>query len=204
MALLKGPKLLNTELLPTSSGENDLTWLLGCISLFIGTLGWSVWLILQVHVHDCYPDQVSLTAWTCLMAALQSAVLTLIVEPNMNVWKLNSPIQIYVCFYSGLTSAITFFAQAWCISRTGPVFSAMCMPLSTVIITVIGCIFMHEELYTGSLIGGLGVIIGLYAVLWGKAKDEKENVRVETITSYNQVSDCSRSINLEEPLLSKN
>lgn len=63
---------------------------------------------------------------------------------------------------------------------------------------------MHEELYTGSMIGGLAVIVGLYIVLWGKAKDYEE-VAEETkkpsdqTTLYAQVSDSK--IDLEEPLL---
>ncbi|GFP85493.1 wat1-related protein at4g30420 [Phtheirospermum japonicum] len=205
MALLKGPKLLNMEFL--GSNGND-TWLLGCLFLLGSACCWSLWLILQVNVTACYPDHLSLTAWMCLMAALQSAILTFIVEPNTQSWKFNSPLQLFCCFYVGLASAITFFAQAWCIARRGPLFSAMFNPLCTVIVTVFACIFLHEELYTGSVMGGLAVIAGLYIVLWGKAKDYQVN-KEETIsqiqnqndetTLSTQVSDCI--IHLEEPLL---
>ncbi|KAI3446685.1 hypothetical protein Pfo_003350 [Paulownia fortunei] len=180
MALLKGPKLLNMEFLPRNSlflgsGGHD-TWLLGCLFLFGSACCWSLWLILQVPVTACYPDHLSLTAWMCLMAAVQSGILTLMVEPNIEAWKLSSSFQLFCCFYSGLASAVTFFAQAWCIARRGPLFSAMFNPLCTIIVTVLACIFLHEELYTGSMLGGLAVIIGLYIVLWGKAKDHEEVV----------------------------
>lgn len=48
-----------------------------------------------------------------------------------------------------MTSAITFFAQAWCVARRGPLFSALFQPLCTVIVTVLGYIFLHEDLYLG-------------------------------------------------------
>lgn len=62
-----------------------------------------------------------------------------------------------------------------------------------------------------SLIGGVGVIIGLYAVLWGKAKDLveiKENANFQTDeASTVKTSDVDNSektswkIDLEKPLL---
>ncbi|KAK6151490.1 hypothetical protein DH2020_014125 [Rehmannia glutinosa] len=154
-----------------------------------------------VHATACYPDHLSLAAWICLMAAVQSGILALIVEPNTKMWKLTSPLQLLSCFYAGLTSAVTYFAQAWCIARRGPLFSAMFNPLGTVIVTILACILLHEELYTGSMIGGLAVIIGLYIVLWGKAKDH-QHTNNETTSLDDQttsISDCR--IDLEEPLL---
>ncbi|KAK4425066.1 WAT1-related protein [Sesamum alatum] len=203
IALLKGPKLLNDEI-----GEIRDTflqgvhnqWLLGCLLLFGSACAWSLWLILQVPVSNSYPDHLSLTAWMCLMAAVQSGVLMLIVEPNMKAWKLNSSLQIFCCFFAGVASAATFFLQAWCIQRRGPLFSAMFQPLATVIVTLFACIFQHEELYLGSSIGSLAVIMGLYIVLWGKAKDVKGETSQTTL--YTEVPDNeSGTTDLKEPLL---
>ncbi|PIN18225.1 hypothetical protein CDL12_09120 [Handroanthus impetiginosus] len=218
MALMKGPKLLNMEFNPRNSlflKEGHDTWLLGCLFILASACCWSLWLILQVHVTACYPDHLSLTAWMCLMAALQSGILTLIIEPNFDTWKLTSPLQLFSCFYAGLASATTFFAQAWCVTRRGPLFSAVFNPLCTVIVTTFACIFLHEELYTGSMAGGLAVIVGLYIVLWGKAKGLEEMNKEETVTSQiknqndqttllstHEVSDnIGYTIDLEEPLL---
>ncbi|KAG8367669.1 hypothetical protein BUALT_Bualt16G0097000 [Buddleja alternifolia] len=192
MALLKGPKLLNMEFQPTNSlfiqGGGD-TWLLGCLFLFGSTCCWSIWLILQAHVGANYDNPLSLTAWMCLIAAIQSGIVTFIFEPNLKAWKMDTTLEISSCFLA-----------------RGPLFSAMFNPLSTVIVTVIACIFLHEELYIGSLMGALAVVIGLYIVLWGKAKDHEE---IEEETSQmkkqnDQFSDnISCKIDLEEPLLSE-
>ncbi|CAA2990635.1 WAT1-related At4g30420 [Olea europaea subsp. europaea] len=211
MALLKGPKLLNKEFLPIMSqgGEN---WLLGCLFLFGSSCCWSLWLILQVPVSASYPDHLSLTAWMCLFAALQSAVVTLILEPDMKVWRLNSYLEFLCCLYAGVSSAVTFFAQAWCIAQRGPLFSAMFNPLLTVVVTVLACAFLHEEMFTGSLVGSLAVIVGLYVVLWGKAKENEELMNVDPSQIKQQSNqkplssessdETSCRIDLEEPLLS--
>lgn len=55
MALLKGPKLLNTELLPSKSlfSPGGDSWLLGCILLLGSSFFWSLWMVLQVMPYIC-------------------------------------------------------------------------------------------------------------------------------------------------------
>ncbi|KAA8522806.1 hypothetical protein F0562_009229 [Nyssa sinensis] len=217
MALLRGPKLLNAELLPIKSvfGSEGENWLLGCLFLFGSSCCWSLWLILQVPVSKSYPDHLSLSAWMCFLSTLQSATVTLFLERGLEPWKLHSYLELGCFFYSGIIgSAFSFFVQAWCISQRGPLFSAMFNPLCTVIVTIFASIFLHENIYTGSLVGGIGVIIGLYVVLWGKAKDlEESNVktdvnpqidqtRIEQILIDETSEKMSSKIDLEQPLLS--
>jgi len=46
-------------------------------------------------------------------------------------------------------SAVALCLQAWCISRRGPLFSAMFTPVSTLIVTVLAVLLLHEEVYIG-------------------------------------------------------
>ncbi|CAK9140294.1 unnamed protein product [Ilex paraguariensis] len=113
------------------------------------------------------------------------------------------------------SGGVSFFAQAWCIERRGPLFSAMFNPLSTVIVALFASIFLHEEIYIGSLVGTLAVIIGLYVVLWGKAKEHEEtNMETATRSQNDQTkavdvlidestNETTCKIDLEEPLLCK-
>ncbi|KAK4604917.1 hypothetical protein RGQ29_013117 [Quercus rubra] len=183
MALLKGPKLLNMELLPSKSifGAGGDNWLLGCLSLFGSSWFWSFWVIMQ---------------------------------NDSEAWYLHSVEEFGCCLYAGTGSAVSFFVQTWCISQRGPLFSAMFNPLCTVITTIIASVFLHEELYTGSLLGAFAVVIGLYVVLWGKAEDLKE-IKQEAVPKLqhdqekmgqvliNESSEKKNSkVDLEEPLLS--
>ncbi|CAN6725440.1 unnamed protein product [Malus baccata var. baccata] len=89
----------------------------------------------------------------------------------------------------------------------------MFTPLCTVITTIVAAVFLHEELYLGSLVGGVAVVIGLYIVLWGKAKDQQKT-KQETDPNQSRTVDqilidddstekTSCKIDLEEPLLKK-
>lgn len=127
MALLKGPKLLNTEILPPSKaafGTAD-NWLLGCLSLFGCSCFWSFWVIMQVfpnRIHlECYsffdhqnsvwifkqvpisvsvPDHVCSSAWMLFMAMLQSAMFALLLEHEPETWYLHSIVEFGCCLYA--------------------------------------------------------------------------------------------------------
>ncbi|KAF6155033.1 hypothetical protein GIB67_035780 [Kingdonia uniflora] len=213
MALLKGQKLLNINLVPQNSvfGSGGEDWLLGSLFLFGRCCCWSLWLILQVPMAACHPDHLSLSAWLCFFATLQSAIFAFLFESDLKAWNLHSSYEVLSCFYSGIIgSAVSFFALAWCISKRGPLFSAMFNPLSTVIVTILACILLHEELYTGSLAGSFAVVGGLYVVLWGKSKDIKET-KIEA--NYNddetglikalidESSEKTCKVDFQEPLL---
>ncbi|KAH7854115.1 hypothetical protein Vadar_010270 [Vaccinium darrowii] len=173
MVLLRGPKLLNN-----SGGEN---WLVGSFLLLGSSCCWSFWIIFQVPVSASYPDHLSLSGWMCSMATLQSGTVALFFERNPESWILNSSLELACCLYAGIIgSGVSFFVQAWCISRRGPLFCAMFSPLATVVVTIFASIFLHEEIYIGSLAGAVGVIVGLYVVLWGKAQDH-EVLHMDTV-----------------------
>ncbi|XP_024962799.1 WAT1-related protein At4g30420-like [Cynara cardunculus var. scolymus] len=194
MALIKGPKLLNSQLplsnsllLNSSSGSDNL-WLLGCLCLFGSSCCWSFYLIIQVPVNKNHPDHLSLSAWMCFTATVQSATVTWFTDPNLEVWKINSYLQLGSCLFAGIVgSGISLFVQSWVIERRGPVFSAMFNPLNTVIVTIMACIFLQERIYLGSVIGAVGIVIGLYVVLWGKAKDLEEQQKKMMISETDEI-----------------
>ncbi|XP_074271888.1 WAT1-related protein At4g30420-like [Silene latifolia] len=212
MALFKGPKILNTQLPLSNSlvsllfGASDINWLIGCLWLFASTICSSLWLIMQVAVTACYPDHVSLSAWTCLMSTFQAGIIALALEKDPNAWNFSSStLQLGCCFFSGIFgSAVKYFVQSWCVSRRGPFYSAMFSPLCTVITMVLAFIFLHEELHVGSLSGAIAVISGLYVVLWGKSEEMKVSKLDPAGENYLDTTTGETSndkIDLEKPLL---
>ncbi|XP_052183291.1 WAT1-related protein At4g30420-like [Diospyros lotus] len=207
MALFRGPSLLNSKSLVGSGGQN---WLIGSLFVLGSSCCWSLWLILQVPVSASCPDSLSLSAWTSFMGTLQSAAVAIFLERDPNAWNLHSYLQLVGCLYSGIVgSGVSFFIQAWCISRRGPLFSAMFHPLSTVIVYASAAFFLHEKIYIGSLIGAAGVIGGLYIVLWGKAKDltADEDQLQEPVLQIRVDGESmiisSKIMDFEKPLLSE-
>ncbi|XP_022938042.1 WAT1-related protein At4g30420-like [Cucurbita moschata] len=217
MAFLRGPKLLNatqgfgvkSAIFDVESGSHE-AWLLGSLSLLGSCVCWSIWLILQVPAMESYPDKLSLSAWTCFFSLIQSVGFTLWVEgANVETWKIHSNTELVCYLFSGIFgSGVAYYLQAWGISKRGPVFSAVFIPFCTIITTVLAAIFLHEEIYSGSLLGGVVVIIGLYVFLWGKAnegvkEEDKERSRIEKQEGCesNSVDKNSYKIDMEEPLL---
>ncbi|RIA04828.1 hypothetical protein BRARA_K00826 [Brassica rapa] len=217
MTLLRGPKILNSEsTLPLENSLlGDLTdqnmWLIGCLCVFASTVCYSLWLTFQVPVSAYYPDHLSLSAWMCLFGTIQCAVVTFFFDKDPNAWIIHSYSELATCLYAGVvSSALAFTVQAWVISKRGPLFSAMFNPLCTVIVTILASLILKEEMFTGSLIGGICVIMGLYIVLWGKAEDVMINQEQRDITNNSevkiQVEDSPNTVNcngdLKNPLLS--
>ncbi|XP_039119835.1 WAT1-related protein At4g30420-like [Dioscorea cayenensis subsp. rotundata] len=177
MAMYKGPTLLNEQLrqlLTLSSLLQSVkeSWMIGCLFLMGSTCCWSFWLILQVPICKNYLDPLSLSAWMCFLSTFQSAILTVLIEPNINAWKIKSLFELGCCLFAGIFgSGVTFYLQSWSIAIRGPLFSALFNPLSTIMTTILGFLWLNETIHLGSLVGGIAVILGLYIVLWGKANE---------------------------------
>ncbi|XP_038879861.1 WAT1-related protein At4g28040-like [Benincasa hispida] len=208
MALIKGPKLLNAQILPKNitllnmlgvvQPEGD-TWFLGCVLLFVSSCFWAFWIIMLVPVSKHCPDPVISGTWMLFIATILNGIFTVLVDDNTKVWNLPTPLQLATCVYAGTTSAFSFCVQSWCVSRRGPLFTALFNPVCTVITTFVSSLFMHEDLYIGSLMGAIAVIIGLYIVLWGKAKDV-EDMKRQRAEAQDAIIDDSEK-DLEQPLL---
>lgn len=55
----------------------------------------------------------------------------------------------------------------------GPVIVTAFNPLRMIIVTALACIILSEQLFVGSIIGAIVVVLGLYLVVWGKSKEQK-------------------------------
>ncbi|KAK4263355.1 hypothetical protein QN277_028778 [Acacia crassicarpa] len=64
--------------------------------------------------------------------------------------------------------------MAWCVSKGGPVFVSVFIPLQLLFLAFVGSFFLNETLHLGSIIGGVLIVGGLYMVLWGKGKEMKK------------------------------
>ncbi|KAE8726429.1 putative Auxin-induced protein 5NG4 [Hibiscus syriacus] len=192
MAVLKGPKLLKAEQLPPNGLFRPVDQLSDNLT--------------QVPISASCPDHLYSSTWMCFFATLEAAIVAFFVEREVEAWILNSQLELTCCLYTGFASAESFFVQTWVISQRGPLFASMFNPLCTVIATVFVAVFQHEETYTGSLVGALAVIVGLYVVLWGKAKDlekmDPKQLHDEARAVQVTIDESSDKTDLQEALLS--
>ncbi|XP_022631995.1 WAT1-related protein At5g40210-like [Vigna radiata var. radiata] len=79
---------------------------------------------------------------------------------------------------------ICYLLCTWCVLKAGPLFCSMFKPVAIIFTAFMGAIFLGDDFSLGSLIGAVIFVVGFYAVLWGKSKEESEiAIGVENLES---------------------
>ncbi|KAJ0039902.1 hypothetical protein Pint_27106 [Pistacia integerrima] len=103
-----------------------------------------------------YPCKYSSTALMCTAAAIQATIYALFTETDPSKWKLGWNIRLLSAVYTGaVATGLMVVVMAWidlCVKYIIFVFSSS----------------------DDSIIGSVFIIIGLYAVLWGKGREMKK------------------------------
>lgn len=164
----------------TDSGEKD--WFKGSILLIIATLAWASFFILQAVTLRKYPAQLSLTALVCALGTLQSIAVTFVMEHKTSVWTIGWDMNLLAAAYAGIiSSGITYYVQGIVMQKKGPVFVTAFSPFMMIIVAIMGAFILAEKIYLGGVAGAVLIVMGLYSVLWGKYKENKEKEEEITI-----------------------
>ncbi|BBG95648.1 nodulin MtN21 /EamA-like transporter family protein, partial [Prunus dulcis] len=162
----------NTKPQQHTALSTEQHWITGTFMLLARCCGWSGFFILQSFTLKLYPAELSLTALICLMGALEGAVATFILEHNMSVWVIGWDSRLLAAGYSGVVcSGIAYYVQGVVMKEQGPVFVTAFSPLAMIITAALAAIILAEQIHLGSILGTILIVIGLYAVVWGKSKD---------------------------------
>ncbi|KAI4995137.1 hypothetical protein ZWY2020_035040 [Hordeum vulgare] len=167
MTLYKGAAIASPWKAPVHiPGGGDAAhdgWLKGSLLAVASCVCWSVWYIMQATSVKRYPAELSLMAWMATVGGHEK-----------EEWLIGFGLKFWCIVYSGIAcSGFTVFAQVWCTEKKGPVFVTMFNPVSTIMVSILAYFIFGENLYVGSIIGGVVVILGLYMLLWGKDKDQE-------------------------------
>ncbi|PIA33459.1 hypothetical protein AQUCO_04100115v1 [Aquilegia coerulea] len=183
ITLYKGPLIFKSTLqtLGKSVEEDDIifaktvqNWTWGCIYLFGHCLSWAGWLVFQAPVLKKYPAKLTLTSFTCFFGVLQFLVIAAFVERDAELWKIKSTEELLTVLYAGLVaSGVVFSLQTWCIHKGGPVSVGVFQPVQTVLVAIMACLVLGDQLYSGGIVGSIFITIGLYLVLWGKSEEKR-------------------------------
>uniref|UniRef100_A0A2N9J8C9 WAT1-related protein n=1 Tax=Fagus sylvatica TaxID=28930 RepID=A0A2N9J8C9_FAGSY len=150
-------------------------WAIGSILLAVGCLLWSSWFLIQTRIGKRYPCQYSSTAIFNFFGALQSGVLSLMIERNRAMWVLKGKLEILSVMYAGMVgSGLCYVAMSWCLKQRGPVFTSAFTPFIQIFVAIFDFSILHEQIYLGSILGSILVIAGMYVLLWGKINEEAE------------------------------
>ncbi|KAJ6967454.1 hypothetical protein D5086_028817 [Populus alba] len=150
-------------------------WIKGSILLIIATFAWASFFILQTVTLTRYSAHLSLTALVCFLGTLQSIAVTFVMEHKPSAWTIGWDMNLLAAAYAGIvSSSISYYVQGLVMQKTGPVFVTAFSPLMMIIVAIMGSFILAENIYVGGVLGATLIVAGLYAVLWGKHKEQKE------------------------------
>ncbi|XP_038896806.1 WAT1-related protein At4g08300-like [Benincasa hispida] len=156
----------------SSSESADQHWVLGTLMLLGSIVGWSGFFILQSFTLRKYPAELSLTALICVAGTVEGSIVTLIMERDFSVWVIGWDSRLLAAVYTGvICSGLAYYIQGVVIRERGPVFVTSFTPLCMIITAFLGSVVLAEQIHLGSIIGAIFIVMGLYLVVWGKAKD---------------------------------
>ncbi|XP_057515353.1 WAT1-related protein At1g09380-like [Amaranthus tricolor] len=156
----------------TNTSMKHLKLFFGTLILLASNLALAIWYILQAKMSENFTAPYTSSALMCFMATIQCMAIAACTKHNISDWSLNSRIRIVASIYAGvLGSAVAFFLITWTIQRKGPLYVSMFSPLMLVVAAMLSWILQMEKLYIGTGIGSALIILGLYAVLWGKNRE---------------------------------
>ncbi|XP_027187368.1 WAT1-related protein At3g28070-like isoform X3 [Cicer arietinum] len=175
----KGPpifKIHSSNSFNTLQFSPQLNWIMGGLLCAGDSLFSAIWYIYQVSVTKKYPAVIVIVFFQVFFIAIQSGVFALIVVRDPSAWELKLDMRLIVIFYQAIAAiGIRYLLQTWCVQRAGPLFCAMFKPVGIIFTVIMGSIFLGEVFNLGSLIGAVIIVVGFYAVQWGKASEQKSH-----------------------------
>ncbi|XP_045803284.1 WAT1-related protein At5g64700-like [Trifolium pratense] len=180
LAFYKGPhlKLLSHHILGYNKHDQSHipsgTWIKGCFLMLLSNIFWGLWMVLQAFVLKDYPSKLIFTTLQCFLSSIQSLVIALAIEWDIERWKLSWNINLLAIAYCGIiVTGVTYYLITWVIEKKGPVFLAMSTPLALIITIIFSVILLGDIISLGSVLGGILLVVGLYSVMWGKSREQQ-------------------------------
>ncbi|KAL5225454.1 hypothetical protein ABZP36_012093 [Zizania latifolia] len=158
----------------TAASASATSWLNGTIMIIASCVCWSGFFILQSNILQSYPAELSLTALICVVGSAMSGAVALVAERrDMTAWVIGFDTRLFTAVYSGIVcSGVAYYVQGIVTRARGPVFVTAFQPLCMIITVVMGSTILKEEITLGSVIGAVIIVVGLYALIWGKGGDD--------------------------------
>lgn len=181
--------LYNGTSVTVSSDSSSLYWIIGGILLASQNFLLSFVLVSQAQIMMEYPVELMVVFVFGLSGLIVAAFAGLIMVRDLDAWKLKPDMMLASIIYMGIsTGFLNGLIQVWALRLKGPVYVAMFKPLSIVIAVGMGVIFLGDSLHLGSVVGGIVISLGFYAVLWGKAKEDGSHVDDKEAASSTQTT----------------
>ncbi|XWS35984.1 hypothetical protein CRYUN_Cryun20dG0042900 [Craigia yunnanensis] len=136
----------------TISTKKKERWAIGSIFMVAGCTFWSSWFLLQAWIGKTYPCKYSSNAFFSFFSAIQSAILSLIMERDFTKWILKEKLELITVAYAGtVASGLCYVGMSWCVKHKGPVFTSAFTPLIQILVAMFDFSILHGQIYFGRL-----------------------------------------------------
>ncbi|XP_064964138.1 WAT1-related protein At2g37460 [Musa acuminata AAA Group] len=149
--------------------------LVGIVMVGVSVLAEATANLLVERVALQYHADLKLSAMITVFGTLQVAVVAGTMERDLSAWRIkwSGSLELLAIVYGGiLVNGVSYFARNWCIHKKGPVFGSAFSPLLVVFSFLLQIILIGVSEELASIVGSVLVILGLYLLLWAKAKDD--------------------------------
>ncbi|CAL4901726.1 unnamed protein product [Urochloa decumbens] len=184
VSLLKGPVL---HLWPTgllkghhvsvpasTAAHHQNKVIVGTLFLCASCVAYSLWLIIQARLVKIFPSKYWTTVLTCLIGSIECCVVGFCLDHDKADWKLKWNLQLLTISYSGvLNTGVMFVLISWVISKRGPIYPPMFNSVFLIVSTVLDSLLLGTDIYVGTVVGTVLIVLGLYGFLWGKGEELK-------------------------------
>ncbi|XP_013633690.1 PREDICTED: WAT1-related protein At2g40900-like [Brassica oleracea var. oleracea] len=179
MILYKGPfiNFFRSHLTTTATASSPLAgdYFKAAVFLLLASLSWATFFILQAWTLKKYAAHLSLSTMVCFMGTLQSLALAFVMEHNPSALNISFDMNLLASAYAGImSSSVAYYVQGLMMQRKGPVFVTAFNPLVVVIVSIMSFFVLGQGIYLGGVIGLVVLMVGIYAVLWGKRVDDDD------------------------------
>ncbi|KAM6586278.1 hypothetical protein CsatA_008883 [Cannabis sativa] len=138
----------HSHIIPNTTHTN---WPLGTLMLVGSCFCYSTWFLIQVKLKQIFPYKYWSTMLTCLIGALQSAIVGLCLDRSVASWRLGWNLQLITIIYSGsLATAATFCLLTWAISIKGATYPSMFNPLTLIFVSLSEAIILGVAITSGT------------------------------------------------------
>ncbi|KAL7184394.1 hypothetical protein ACSBR2_026534 [Camellia fascicularis] len=175
-----------------NSTNHANNFILGPILIIASTVSWAIWFSIQAKMSEKYAAPYTTLTLVCAMATVQCGIIGFCADHNISAWSLTPGIRAFSSIYGGIVcTAAAFYLMSWCIQRKGPLYVSVFNPLLLIIVAILSWGLLEEKIYVGTVVGSGLIVMGLYAVLWGKNKEmnaknnaeDKEEEKQEVVKS---------------------
>ncbi|XP_029125717.1 WAT1-related protein At1g70260 isoform X3 [Cajanus cajan] len=159
-------------------------WLLGGVLLVAASFSVSISNLVQKESFKQYPEPVKVLSYSSLVGTILSAIVSCIVERDINAWKLRrSKDLILIVLTAVVGGVIRPNIQIWFTRMKGPLYVSLFKPFGIAFATTFAVSFFSNSLHYGSVIGATVLGVGYYIIMHGEIKGNEEKTGCDESSS---------------------